>query len=181
MNLVRIAVSAFAIATASTAVHAADAPPPISSEPQNTSATYGDWILRCSRGTQGDKEVRVCEVMLPFQLQGQQGPFAQLAIGRIGPKDPMRATFVITPNVSFPSNVKLTVDDKDTQAIDLNWSTCVAAVCRAEGDFKDDQLKRWKALTNPARLQFKDASGRELTIPVSTRGLSQALDALAKS
>jgi invasion protein IalB len=93
----------------------------------------------------------------------------------------MRATFVITPNVSFPSNVKLTVDDKDTQAIDLNWSSCVAAVCRAEGEFKDDQLKRWKALTTPARLQFKDASGRELTVPVSTRGLSQALDALAKS
>ena len=49
MNLVRIAVSAFAIATASTAVQAADAPPPVSAEPQNTSATYGDWILRCSR------------------------------------------------------------------------------------------------------------------------------------
>ena len=46
---------------------------------------------------------------------------------------------------------------------------------------KDDQLKRWKALTAPARLQFKDSTGRELTIPVSTKGLAQALDALAKA
>jgi len=181
MNLVRIAASAFAVAMASAAAFAADAPPPVSTEPQNTSATYGDWTLRCSRTAQGDKEVRVCEVALAFQLQGQQAPFAQLAIGHAAAKDPMHATFLVTPNVAFPSNVKLTVDDKDTQAIDLNWSTCIAAACRADGEFKDDQLKRWKALTAPARLQFKDSTGRELTIPVSTKGLAQALDALAKA
>jgi len=181
MNLVRIAASVFAVAMTSAAAFAADAPPPVSTEPQNTSATYGDWTLRCSRTAQDNKEIRVCEVALAFQLQGQQSPFAQLAIGRANPKDPLHATFLVTPNVAFPSNVKLTIDDKDTQGVDLNWSTCIAAACRADGEFKDDQLKKWKALTAPGRLQFKDSTGRELSIPVSTKGFSQALDALAKS
>jgi invasion protein IalB len=183
MNMVRIAASVFAISAASIAgAHAADtAPPPVGTEPQNTSATYGDWTLRCSRTGDADKAVRVCEVMLPFQIQGQQAPFAQLAIGHVNPKDPMHATFLVSPNVSFPSNVKLSIDDKDTQPIDLSWSICIAASCRADGEFKDDQVKKWKALTANARLQFKDSTGRELAIPVSVRGLAQALDALPKS
>jgi invasion protein IalB len=185
MNMVRIAVSAFAISAASIvgayAADTKDAPPPVGTEPQNTSATYGDWTLRCSRTGEADKTVRVCEVMLPFQLQGQQAPFAQLAIGHVNPKDPMHATFLVSPNVAFPSNVKLSADDKDAQPVELSWSTCIAAACRADGEFKDDQLKKWKAFAAPARLQFKDSTGRELAIPISVRGLAQALDALAKS
>jgi invasion protein IalB len=178
MNLVRIAVSAFAIAVGSAAALAADAPPPVSAEPQNTSATYGDWTLRCSRT--GDA-ARVCEVALAFQVQGQQGPFAQLAIGRVTAKDPLHITFQVIPNIAFPSNVKLTTDDKDAQPVDLNWATCIPAGCRADGEFKDDQLKRWKALAAPGKLQFKDSTGREIAVPVSNRGLAQALDALPKS
>ncbi len=120
MNMVLTAVTAFAIATASiSGVRAADTSttPAIGAEPQNTSATYGDWILRCSRTGEGDKAVRVCEVALPFQLQGQQGPFAQLAFGRVNPKDPLHITFIMSPNVAFPSDVKMMTDDKDAQPI----------------------------------------------------------------
>ncbi len=181
MNMVRIAASAFVIAAASFAVaRAADPkePAPVSSEPQNTSATYGDWTLRCSRT--GDA-ARVCEVALAFQLQGQQAPFAQLAIGRVSAKDPLHITFQVVPNVAFPSNVKLTADDKDAQPVELGWTACIPGGCRADGEFKDDQLKRWKALNTPAKLLFKDSTGREIPVPVSTRGFAQALDALPKS
>ena len=128
MNMVHIAATAFAIATASFAgAQAADTSttPPVGPEPQNTSATYGDWILRCSRTGEADKAVRVCEVMLPFQLQGQQGPFAQLAIGRVNPKDPLHITFIMSPNVAFPSDVKLMTDEKDAQPLELTWKRCL--------------------------------------------------------
>jgi invasion protein IalB len=184
MNMVRTAVTAFVIATTSIAgAQAADtsATPPIGAEPQNTSATYGDWILRCSRTGEADKMVRVCEVMLPFQLQGQQGPFAQLAFGHVSPKDPLHITFIMSPNVAFPSDVKLMTDEKDAQPIGLNWTTCVPSVCRADGEFKEDQLKRWKGLTASGQLVFKQSNGQPTPIPVSVRGLAQALEALAKS
>ena len=186
MNMIRIAASAFALAIASSAfAYAADTntPPPVSAEPQNTSATYGDWILRCSRSGDGAQAVRVCEIAQPFQVQvqGQQAPFGQLAIGRANAKDPLHVTFVMSPNVAFPSDVKLMTDDKDTQPVVLSWSTCIPSACRADGELKDDQLKRWKALTANGHLVFKQSGGQPTPITVSIRGLPQALDALAKS
>ena len=182
MNLVRIAVSALALAIAAPAALAADAPPPVSAEPQNTSATYGDWILRCARENDG---AHACEVIQPFQMQvqGQSQPIGQLAIGHrtANAKEPMHITFIITPGISFPSDVKLMSDDKDAQPVVLDWSSCAPASCRADGEFKDDQLKRWKALTANGKLIFKLTTGQPFTIPVSVRGLAQALDALPKS
>jgi invasion protein IalB len=182
MNLVRIAASALALATAAPAAFAADAPPPVSAEPQNTSATYGDWILRCARANDGN---HACEVIQPFQMQvqGQSQPIGQLAIGHrsANAKEPMHVTFLITPGISFPSDVRLMSDDKDTQPVVLDWSSCSPSICRADGEFKDDQLKRWKAATANGKLIFKLTTGQPFTIPVSVRGLAQALDALPKS
>ena len=50
-----------------------------------------------------------------------------------------------------------------------------------DGEFKDDQLKRWKGLTASGQLVFKQSNGQPTPIPVSVRGLAQALEALAKS
>jgi len=183
MTLIRTAAAAFAAISLSTAAFAAapaaDTPAPVGAEPQNTSATYGDWILRCSRGADGK---RACEVEQPFQVQvqGQQAPFGQLAMGHQNGAPQMHITFIMSPNVSFPSDVKLMVDEKDTQPITLSWSNCVPAACRSDGEFKDDQLKRWKALTANGRLVFKTAAGQPFPITVSVRGLAQAIDALGK-
>jgi invasion protein IalB len=186
MKLVRIVAAAIFMTASAFGADAADkdtaAPPPVSAEPQNTSATYGDWILNCSKAPDGMAVQRVCEIVQSFQVQGQQGVFARLAIGRVSPKDPLHITLVMQPDVSFPSNVKLAVDDKDTQPVELIWHKCLgAAGCFADADFKDDAMKRWKAQTGMGRLQFKDGMGRDLTISFSFRGLPQALDGLAKS
>jgi invasion protein IalB len=182
MNLIRttaFAATAFAAAL-SVAALAANAPPPVSSEPQNTSATYGDWTLRCSHTNDGK---HICEVMQSFQIQvqGQQQPFAQLEIGHVNPKDPMHVAFVVNPNVGFPSEVKLLMDDKDAQPVTLTWSNCTPSACRADGEFKDDQLKRWKALTANGKLVYKASNGQLVSMNISVRGMPQALDALAKS
>jgi invasion protein IalB len=197
MNMVRIAASArlagaaFLITATSIAVGApigaaraadAPAPAPVGAEPQNTSATYGDWILRCSRAGEGATAQRVCEIVQPFQLQGQQGVFAQLAIGRTGAKDPLRVTAEMPATVTFPSSVKLAMDEKDTQPLELAWKKCLpGAGCFADAEFKDDSVKRWKTQTGNGRLTFKDGMGRDVVIPFSFRGLPQALDGLAKS
>ncbi|MDB5397878.1 MAG: invasion protein [Rhodospirillales bacterium] len=197
MNMVRIAASvrfagaALIFAAASIAIagplgaaRAADAPAPapVGAEPQNTSATYGDWILRCSRVGDGAAAQRVCEIVQPFQLQGQQGVFAQLAIGRTGAKDPLRVTAEMPATITFPSTVKLLTDEKDMQPLELTWKKCLpGAGCFADAEFKDDSVKRWKTQTGSGRLTFKDGMGRDLVIPFSFRGLPQALDGLAKS
>lgn len=192
MNLVRIAVTArlaFAIAVIVApfvAAQAADskeaAAPPVGTEPQTTSATYGDWVLRCAKAPDGAPIQKTCEIVQSFQLQGQQGVFAQLAIGRPDPKGALHVIAELPPTITFPSTVKLAVDEKDTQPLELAWKRCLPGPgCYADAELKDDVAKRWKSQTGNGRLSFKDGAGRDAVIPFSFRGLGPALDALAKS
>ncbi|WP_271023478.1 hypothetical protein [Rhizobium sp. RCAM05973] len=58
---------------------------PVSSEPNTTTASFGDWTLRCQRVGEAGKATRVCEVAQAMQVQGQTAPVAQIAIGRLSP------------------------------------------------------------------------------------------------
>jgi invasion protein IalB len=162
------------------AAAAAPPPAPVSADPQNTSATYGDWVVRCSRTGEGAQILRVCEVVQSIQVQGQ-GLIAQIALGRPTPKEALRVTALLPSNISFPSIVKIGVDEKDNQAIDLIWRRCVQGGCFADTEMKDETLKHWKTQTGNGRLEFKDSGGRDIDVPFSFRGLSQAMDGLAKT
>ncbi len=157
-------------------------PPPISAEPQNTTAAYGDWVVHCLRANESAPRSCELEYMLQMQnQQGQQSTVAQIALGRPTPKDPYKLVVTLVPSVSFPSSVKLSIDEKDTQPVDVAWLRCTPSACYAMGDFKEDDLKRWKAQTGAGRLTFKDATGKEQSWQFSFRGFAQALDGLAKS
>lgn len=152
---------------------------PVSSEPGTTISSYGDWVLRCQRIGAQDKSTRVCEVAEMIQVQGQNAPIAQLAIGRMAHGEPLRLTAAVPPAVTFPSTVKV-FGEKEKTALDLEWRRCLPGGCFADTLIKDEALKRWRGLSEPGRLTFKDANGREVSLPLSFRGLAQALDALAK-
>lgn len=167
-------------AQAPAAPGAAPAPVAVPSEPQSTMASFGDWALRCVRQGEGAQATRTCEVTQNIQVQGQQGPLAQIAFGRVQRTDPLRLTAVLPANVSFPSVVRVMLDEKDTQPFDLAWARCVPGACVAYGEPAQAVIQRFRARTEPARLIFKDSSGRDIAVPLSFRGLSQALDAMAK-
>lgn len=157
-------------------------PAPVSNEPQNTMAAYSDWIVHCARSDAAAQ--RSCELEQPLQAQTQQGQpttIAQIALGRPSPKDPFKLVVTVLPSVSFPGTLKLSIDDKDTQPIDLQWLRCAPGGCIAAGDMKDDDIKRWKTQTGKGRIQFKDATGHDQLWPFSFLGFSQAMDGLAKA
>ncbi|GEO98937.1 invasion associated locus B family protein [Methylobacterium haplocladii] len=160
----------------------AAAPPakPVPNEPGATTASFGDWVLRCQRGGTAEKPVRVCEVAQSMQVQGQNQPIAQIAIGRAGVGEPLQVTVLLPPNVIFPSGVRLLSDEKDSTGYDLTWRRCLPGACVADAPAKDDALKRWRAAGEPGRIVFKNAGGQDVAIPLSWRGLPQALDALVK-
>ncbi|ACA20072.1 invasion associated locus B family protein [Methylobacterium sp. 4-46] len=159
------------------------APASVPAEPGLTTATFADWVLRCQRLVDGEKTTRLCEVAQAVQIQGQAAPVAQVAIGRVPGEDGLHVTAVLPVNASFASGVRLAGEDKDGKdggALDMAWRRCLPGACAAEGPAKDDVLKRWRGPIEASRLTFKDAAGREVAVPISLRGLSQALDALAK-
>ncbi|WP_407527947.1 invasion associated locus B family protein [Methylobacterium oryzisoli] len=154
-------------------------PAPVPAEPGLTTASFGDWLLRCQRTGEGEKAERVCEVAQSLHVQGQPAPIAQIAIGRIGPA-PLRVTAVLPVTVSFPSAVQVLAGEKEAAPFDLAWRRCQQGGCLADAALSEDVLKRWRGSAEPGRIRFKDAAGREIALPLSMRGLGPALDALAK-
>lgn len=155
-------------------------PAAVGVEPASTSATYGDWVLRCQHVGEGDKAQRLCEVAQTVQLQGQQGPIAQIAFGRVAAADPLKLTAALPSNISLPGSVALGLGDKDPSPLALTWRRCLPGACIADGVPAPDTLRNYRAAADAGRLVFKDATGRDIAVPVSFRGLAQALDALMK-
>jgi invasion protein IalB len=153
---------------------------PVSDEPAATTASFGDWIMRCQRTGEGDKAVRVCEAGQIIQVQGQAAPIAQIGIGRLSLGEAMRITVVLPPNIALPSIVHIAADEKDESGIDLTWRRCLPGSCIAGAQLDPETIKDWRGRSVAGKLSFKDATGRVLTIPFSFRGLAQSLDALAK-
>lgn len=149
---------------------------------EQTTATYGDWQIRCQLTPMaaGQPSRRSCEVVQSVVMQGQTAPFAQLGFGRLAPAGPIFFTAVVPPNVTFPSNVKLAMDGNDKQPLEIPWTRCLPGGCFASIEVKDEVMKRWRAQSQSGRVTFKNGAGQDLAVPMSFKGLSQALDAFAK-
>ncbi len=154
--------------------------PAVDGEPNSTSASFGDWVMRCQRLGTGAETLRTCEVAQQIHAQEQQSPVAELAIGRIKKSDPMRLTFVLPVNITFSNPPSFSASGEQQEPLDLGWRKCLPGGCFADAPLKDDMLQRWKKLTNGGRIIWKDASGRDLAVTLSFRGLAQALDAMGK-
>ena len=154
--------------------------PPVSEEPAATTASFGDWVMRCQRTGEGEKAIRVCEAAQTIQVQGQTGPIAQIGIGRLSAGEPLRMTVVLPPNITLPSNVHVVTDEKDDAGIELTWRRCLPGGCVAEAKLEPETIKTWRGRGAAGKLSYKDATGRAIAIPFSYRGLAQSLDALAK-
>lgn len=153
---------------------------PVSASPDRTTASFGDWTLRCERPSVPAGAARICEIAQSIQIQGQQAPVAQIAMGRILKSYPLKVTIVLPHNVTLSSQPGLLADDKDGKPFDGAWQRCLPLGCLAELVLRDELLKRLRSSTGPGAIVFKDGSSREIKLPFSTRGISQALDALAR-
>jgi invasion protein IalB len=150
---------------------AAAAPAPA---PDRTTASFGDWVLRCDRRADVTPPQRFCELGQTVQRQGEAGPQAQLAVGRILPTDPIRITLLLPINVAFDKGPKLT---GDTTSLDLAWVRCLPTGCFANGIVSDDVLRKLRTIKDAGRIEYRDGTGREVALPISFRGFGEALDA----
>lgn len=156
------------------------ATPPPNAGPDTTTATFADWLLRCQVTSAGQPGGRTCEVVQNIILEGKTAPLAQLAFGRLAANQPLYFTVVLPTNVTFPSTVRIAVDEKDTKPVEVPWTRCLPSGCFASLAMTDDVLKRWREQNGPGRMTFKSGAGQDTMIPISFRGLARALDALGK-
>lgn len=149
-------------------------------QPQATTATFGDWTLRCSTGEIGGQKRRICEVVQSLMVQGQAAPVAQLAFGALASGAPVQMTVVVPANVAFPSTAKVAINDKGEGALDLPWTRCLPAGCFATATPSADLLVRWRTQIENGRLTVVTGANQKVALPMSFRGLAPALDALAR-
>lgn len=155
---------------------AAPAPAPVPAVPQQTTASFADWTLRCTRTTAAAK---LCEVVQT--ITAQERTVAQIAFGRVEKGQPLHLSVLVPPSVTFTAAPALaTMRDGDAPMVELAWRRCLPGGCLAEAIVSDEALRRIRGTMDPARITFADGSGRVATLPFSPKGLPQALDALGK-
>ena len=151
--------------------------PAAATAPERTVSQYGDWSLTC---VQGAGQPRRCEVGL--QLQDQQRRVgAAVALGRLSKEAPMRLVVVVPPSVRVLQPLHLVLEANETA--NLPFTLCTANSCVAELEMRDDQLVRrirGRSAENPGRLEWKDAGGNDVALPLPVRGFAAAMDALGR-
>ncbi len=154
------------------------APAAASQEPQHTTATYGDWVVRCDIRP-GPPAQKNCDMEQLAQMQGQANPVSRVAIP-LPPKGATPKLFVQLPvNASFGAPIRITADGKDP-GVTAPFRRCVPAGCFGEFELKDELQKKFRASTEPGKIIFKDAADHEVAIPLSLKGFVQAYEALLK-
>jgi invasion protein IalB len=151
---------------------------PAATQPEFTTAGFGDWLLRCS---QPEGRARNCEIIHAVMVQGQT--LAQLAIGRAAPGQSLMVTLVVAPNITITTAPKIALPGAAGRAssnVDLNWRRCLPGLCFADANASDASLAQMRRQTENGRLDFQTADGRDMQLPISFRGISAALDALGR-
>lgn len=143
---------------------------------QSTTATYDDWVVRCEKGSQGT----VCEMTQTTQLKDSNQLVSLIAVGTTKGEGPTKVVFQVPVNVWLQAGVTLTSSDGQT-AIAGNFTRCIPNGCFAETEINQTVLKKLRTMKEQGSLRFKDATQKDVSIPVSFKGFIQANDAMSKS
>jgi len=145
--------------------------------PDRTVAQFSDWSVTCATPAGA---ARACEMAQAVQNPARQLS-AVMAIGRSAKGAPMRLVVQVPVNVRVAQPLRMAAEGGEP--ITLAFRSCNNLGCFAEMELRDDALLR-RLRTHPAdqagRLEWRDAGGNELALPVSFRGFVPALDGLLR-
>lgn len=172
-QFLRILTCALLIAQTDTA-----AAQPAAPAPQQTTATFDDWIVRCET-QHGPPPQTTCAMLQFTQLKGQQGVLTQIAIGRPAKGQPIKLVIQAPIGVWLPAGVKLASDNEGVGVL-ATFKRCVPTACFADVDIKNDTIKKFRVTTEAGKLQFKNTIQKDVVVAVSFKGFGAAYDALLK-
>ncbi|HEX2525019.1 MAG TPA: invasion associated locus B family protein [Geminicoccus sp.] len=165
---------------------AADAPvaPPPSAKPDPamldqpsvTTATYGDWLVRCLPKAGGAPGERFCEVTQGIQLADRQGLIARLVLGRLEKDGPLRLVVQLPLGTWLPSGATLFLDAETKAGLAAPFTICLQD-CLANVVVPDDLVDDLKTAPGPGRLEYVNGARKLVALPVSFKGLKAALEA----
>jgi invasion protein IalB len=151
---------------------------PQNEEPQQTTATYGDWVLQCVTSS-SSPATQNCDMAQVSQLQGKNVPFSRVAITHPDKGATVQLIVQVPVNASFATPVHIQTDDTDS-GLSAPFSNCTPGGCFAIIDVKEEVLKKFREAHSVGKMAFADAGGHAVAVPLSFNGFEAALDALLK-
>jgi invasion protein IalB len=149
------------------------------SPPQQTTATYEDWIVRCETQP-GPPPQKFCEMVQFTQVKGGQGGIvSQIAIGRPTKGQPVKLVIQLPIGVWLPTGIKLMAGAKDAGLL-TTFKRCLPQACFTDAEINADMIKKFRTTTEAGQIQFKDGNQKDASLPVSFKGFGTAYDALQK-
>jgi len=167
------------------------APAARAADPQQTTATYDDWLMLCqarqepAAAAPADKAKaaapaakgpkRLCEITQTFTIRETGGTLAKLAIGRLPDKDEIKAILLTPVGVYLPDGAILKI--ADSPDVKGPFVTCGRDACSSELVLTKAATDQMKSGSKKVSLVFTAGDRSPVTINVSTKGLAAALDA----
>lgn len=168
---------AFAILLALTptgSIAQAPAPAGASEAPSSTTATYGDWLVRCT--AQPSVPDGLCEVVQGIRVTDRQGLLAQIVFGRVNADDPLRLVVQLPLGIWLPGGATLFLEAEGGAGLQAPFTICANA-CLANIALPPALLGQLQAAPGPGRIEFVDGAQRRVVLPLSFKGLRAALAA----
>ncbi|WP_454917469.1 invasion associated locus B family protein [Xanthobacter sediminis] len=150
-------------------VPAARAETPAATE---TRSSHGDWIVRCKK----DSSPKECEAVQTLQTADLKGTLAHVAV-RAQKGGEVLLIVLTPPGVWLPANVTLKVGG--VPDIVLTYKRC-GQYCVASAALTPENITALKASAGQGDLAFENGSRNPIILPVSFKGLADALTASLK-
>lgn len=144
--------------------------------PDTTVSRFGDWTMRCITSGEG----KLCEMVqtLQLQVQGQNTPFANLAVGRPAKGEPYKFVAQLPNNITIATGI--VVEAKPEKPLVGLIQRCLPQGCFADVVLPDDVRKRWQTRTEAGIVKFHDGTNKLVDLPLSFRGFGPAMEAMLK-
>ena len=143
--------------------------------PQRTTATYGDWTVRCEM-TSEEPATRNCEMFQAIGVQGQSAPVAQVAFAPGTEAGAFRLVVQTPLAVWLASDVRLTVGEEEIAVAD--YKRCFQQSCLAEVDVPEAVMTDLVGRSGEGAVAFQDGAQRDVSVPFSFDGFADAHAAL---
>lgn len=137
-----------------------------------TRSTHDDWTVRCAE-EQGKK---ACEAVQTLQTQDLKSILAHVAV-RAEKGGPVRLIVQVPPGVWLPANITFKVEG--VKDILLTYKRC-GQNCVASTELSADEIAALQASAGKGELVFENGSRQPIQLPLSFKGLGEAMRASLK-
>jgi len=173
---IAVAFSGAQFATGATAAEPSDGAVK-TEEPIQTTATYGNWTVRC-RAAKSAGAGKLCEMVQAITPAKSPGAIANIALGQPGADAVVRMVIQLPIAISLSEPVSIAVNDKTVAT--LAYQTCYPNFCVAQAQVPNEAIGRFKA-ANTMTLSFSDRTRRTINVKASLKGFTAAYQQLAKA